>query len=227
MDREVDNFREDDQPNLKPLSKHKFFVFFITNKAVFIILGVICLLSALFVSVKILSQKDEVSNEEVSSTVSTPTVTAEPTGNSDRQLGTPDDIENHPGAAAPRTNNNPPNPTLTSTPTETPTPTPSSDTTSPYLASISGPEDGSTITYNDFCFVVSFNDNVTSSSDMYVQYRFPSDTSDWSSWSNDSSSKNICYSDIANGSYSFSVRGKDAAGNYSLIYKTSFTVAVP
>jgi hypothetical protein len=234
----MNNLREINQPSPQSPqvpARNKFFVFFITNKAVFITLGVILFLFLSLIFSRVLGQKESAFKQNITPTIEiVPTEAPIPTKSSNSERGADDlnDANNkRPAALAPRFKDNNPvsNLSITPTPTVTPTPTPGSDSTGPTLSNISGPNDESTITTNDFCFVITYTDDVTSSSNISVQYRFPSSSSDWSSWStwDNSSSKNICFWDVADGSYSFWVRGKDSSGNTSYIYKTSFTVDVP
>jgi hypothetical protein len=229
----MNNLREINQPSPQSPQapfRNKFFVLFVTNKAVFITLGVLLFLFLSLIFSRVLGQKESAFKQKITPTIEiVPTEAPIPTksSNSERRTDDLNGANSRPAALAPKPRDNQiPNLTGIPTLTITPTPTPTSDTSKPYLVSISGPEDGSTITYNDFCFAVSFGDNVTSSSDIYTHYKLTTDTDSWSSWDSGSSTRNICYNDIENGSYVFSIQGKDASGNQSIVYKISFTVAV-
>jgi len=103
-------------------------------------------------------------------------------------------------------------------PTFTPTPTLSSDTQAPVFDYINGPENGSTVTYNSFCFPMKLVDNVSPNT-LYVRYGL--DTDDLGEWKTDFAP---CYSSISNGSHIFKVQGKDSAGNETAVTSRSFTI---
>lgn len=115
-------------------------------------------------------------------------------------------------------------PTVTPTPKTitNPTSTPASnqDKTAPVITSMTGPENSSTVDFDNFCFPIYITDNVSNSSSLQVRVKFDSNT--WGGYSNNFSP---CYSGISNGSHTFSVQAKDAAGNESSVITRTFTVA--
>ena len=111
--------------------------------------------------------------------------------------------------------------TNTPTPTSTPIPTTTPDTTAPTMSEMTGPADGSTVNFKNFCFPMKPSDDRSTSSQIQTNYKF--DSSDWSGWGNQYSP---CYNDIANGSHTFSVQLKDEAGNVSSSINRTFTVNV-
>lgn len=106
---------------------------------------------------------------------------------------------------------NTPTPTLTPTATPSPTPTPS-DTVPPVITSMGGPENGSTITTDNFCFPMTIEDNVSHYPNIWTQYQFDSNT--WTDWSNDQNTAyNPCFQNVHGGEHIFRVHAKDEAGN--------------
>lgn len=101
-------------------------------------------------------------------------------------------------------------PAPTSAPTNTPVPTatPIPPDTTPPTISMTGPADGSTVDFNNFCFPAYIQDTVSTTSDIQARYRFDSPT--WSEWGSEFAP---CYSNIANGSHTFSIQARDKAGN--------------
>jgi hypothetical protein len=118
-------------------------------------------------------------------------------------------------------------PTATYAPTTTPrivplvtnTPQPKSDTQAPVIDSMTGPADGSTVSFNSFCFPVHITDNVMTG--LQVRYSFNSGPNDWNS------NYAPCYQNLPNGYYVFVIQARDAAGNVSATVSRSFHVAVP
>lgn len=163
-------------------------------------------------------------NEDVVEPTQTPTPTDEVTPTEEPIEETPVPTKKVVPTARPtsKPSPTPTNPAATSTPvpTSTPIPSPTSapDTSAPTL-DMTGPSDGSTVTFDNFCFPLQLSDNVTKSSDIEVRVRFDSQT--WGSWGHEYSP---CYSAVPNGQHTFSAQARDAAGNVA--EKTSiFTVA--
>ncbi len=125
-------------------------------------------------------------------------------------------------------------PTISPKPISSPTPIPTqqaanptpnldayADKDGPVLTQMTGPENGTTIDVNNFCFPVHYSDN--QSSVIYVRYQF--DGSDWSPWGTDYAP---CFYGVSNGGHIFSIYAKDESGNASLQTTTvKFTVQVP
>lgn len=105
-------------------------------------------------------------------------------------------------------------PTNTPMPTAVPTPP---DTTPPVIDQMTGPENGGVYSYKNFCFPMHATDNAPGTPQ--VRYKFDSES--WSGWGNEYSP---CYSNVANGSHTFSAQAKDAAGNESGITTRTFTI---
>jgi len=99
------------------------------------------------------------------------------------------------------------------------TPTPQGDTQPPVFENITGPEDGSTIDFNSFCFPLKIKDNI--STGITVRYSF--DNSGVSDWNQNYAP---CYFNVSNGFHFFVVQAKDAAGNTSDTISRNFTVQV-
>lgn len=99
-----------------------------------------------------------------------------------------------------------------------PTKTDSGNDTTPPSISMTGPENGSTVDFKNFCFPMYPTDNQTSSSEIQIRVKF--DQESWSDWGNNVAP---CYYDIPNGQHTFSVEVKDTAGNTASETRT-FTV---
>lgn len=113
-----------------------------------------------------------------------------------------------------------PTPTTgSSNPTSVPTQT--SDTTPPTLDYMTGPTDGSTIDFNNFCFPMKASDNVSSSNDIQTRYRF--DGASFGDWGSNFAP---CYSNVSNGSHNFVLEFRDKAGNVGSAVNRTFTVQV-
>ncbi len=113
-------------------------------------------------------------------------------------------------------------PTSTPQPTSTPVPptaTPVPDTSPPTITSMTGPEDGTTISSNSFCFPMSISDNKSTNPDILTQHTF--DGTPWTNWE---ANYSPCFSNVSDGSHTFSVRAKDEAGNTSATITRTFTV---
>lgn len=115
-----------------------------------------------------------------------------------------------------------PNATSTHKPTaamQQPTATPISvkDTTAPTITSMTGPENGSTVSFNNFCFPMYITDNV--SKNFTVRFMFDSTT--WNDWSTNLAP---CFNNVSNGSHTFSVQVRDEAGNVSSTITRTFTI---
>jgi hypothetical protein len=82
------------------------------------------------------------------------------------------------------------------------------DITPPDTSITSGPS--GTIDYNDVTFTWTGSDDTTPTSDLTYSYKLEGYDSSWSSYS---SSISKSYNDLDDGSYTFNVRAKDAAGN--------------
>jgi hypothetical protein len=83
---------------------------------------------------------------------------------------------------------------------------------------MTGPADGSSVTFNSFCFPMKYSD---ATSPISVRYAFDSDSlGDWSQ------NYAPCYQNVSNGSHSFSVQAKDGLGNMTGTTKRTFTVQV-
>lgn len=102
--------------------------------------------------------------------------------------------------------------------TATPTSASTLDKTPPVITSITGPDNGSTVDFNSFCFPIVITDNVSNSSNLTVRVGFDSSLG---SYSNNFSP---CYSNIGNGSHTFTAQAKDAAGNESTVVTRTFSV---
>lgn len=109
--------------------------------------------------------------------------------------------------------------TPTPKPTPTPTPTPIPDTQPPVFEYMTGPEDGSTVTFNGFCFPMRLTDNFPGT----ISVRYSFDTSGPSEWGQNYAP---CYQNVANGFHVFVVQGRDSAGNETGHITRNFTVQV-
>lgn len=109
---------------------------------------------------------------------------------------------------------------------QTNSPTPSAlasqDTVPPTIDTMTGPEDGSTVEFANFCFPMHVSDNVSQWPHIWVRYSF--DSPDYSGWTTEVAP---CYQNISNGSHVFSVQAKDEAGNVSSVMTRRFTVNAP
>lgn len=109
--------------------------------------------------------------------------------------------------------------TSTPTPKPTPTPTPIPDTQPPVFEYMTGPEDGSTVTFNGFCFPMRLTDNFPGT----ISVRYSFDASGPSEWGQNYAP---CYQNVANGFHVFVVQGRDSAGNETGHITRNFTVQV-
>ena len=112
-----------------------------------------------------------------------------------------------------------PTATPTPKPTPIPTPTPIPDTQPPVFQSMTGPEDGSTVTFNSFCFPMYLTDNFPGT----ISVRYSFDNSGPSEWGQNYAP---CYQNVSNGFHVFVVQGKDSAGNETGHISRNFTVSV-
>jgi hypothetical protein len=88
-----------------------------------------------------------------------------------------------------------------------------------------GPENGSTINTNSFCFPMTITDNQSHAPNIWTQYQF--DTDVWTDWSNDKSTAySPCFSNVKEGGHIFVVHAKDEAGNVSDSLSRDFKVAI-
>jgi hypothetical protein len=105
-------------------------------------------------------------------------------------------------------------------PLSTSTPKPQVDTEPPVITSLTGPGNGSTVDFHSFCFPVFIKDNVQSG--IMVRYSFDgSGVSDWNT------NYAPCYQNVSNGSHTYTLQAKDAAGNMTGTVSKSFIVNVP
>lgn len=104
----------------------------------------------------------------------------------------------------------------------TPVSTRTKDITAPVITQITGPENGQTITSNNFCFPMVISDNSSKYPNIFVHIKFDSD-----SWGNWSTNVAPCFNNVSNGSHSFSAQAKDESGNESGIITKIFTVQFP
>lgn len=117
-----------------------------------------------------------------------------------------------------------PTPVVTNTPEPTTIPTVTSapnDTNPPTIHSMTGPENGSTVDFNSFCFPIHVSDDRSSGSQLSSQYRFDSDS--WTDWG---SNMSPCFSNVSNGEHTFIIHVKDSAGNVSAERSSTFKVEV-
>lgn len=105
-------------------------------------------------------------------------------------------------------------------PLVTPTKVIQTDTQAPVFEWMTGPGDGSTVAFKNFCFPMKINDN--SGGAVWVRYSF--DNSGPSDWNQNFAP---CYNNVPNGFHFFVVQAKDAAGNLSGTLSRNFTVNVP
>ncbi len=110
-------------------------------------------------------------------------------------------------------------PTPTPKPTPTPTPTPVPDTQPPVFEYMTGPADGSTVTFNSFCFPMRLTDNFPGT----ISVRYSFDNSGPSEWGQNYAP---CYQGVGNGFHVFVVQGRDAAGNETGHVSRNFNVSV-
>lgn len=101
--------------------------------------------------------------------------------------------------------------------TPNPTPLTTSDTQPPVFEFIGGPQDGSTINFNSFCFPMKLVDN--SGGQIWVRYSF--DNSGPSEWTQNYAP---CYNSIEDGFHFFIVQGKDESNNITNFVSRNFTV---
>jgi len=101
------------------------------------------------------------------------------------------------------------------------TATASTDTTAPTATISSGPS--GTITVNNATFVWTGSDNVTPTASLQYAYYLAGRDSGYGAYS---TATTVSYSALANGSYTFYVKAKDAAGNESTAVTRAFTVSV-
>jgi len=120
-----------------------------------------------------------------------------------------------------------PRPTLliTTPPTQTPLPLPSLttklDNIAPIITSFGGPTDDSTVEFSNFCFPLYITDNVSKYPNIWIHFRFDTDT--WSTWSTDVAP---CFNNVENGQHTIAIQAKDQAGNISQELKKTFSVSV-
>lgn len=98
------------------------------------------------------------------------------------------------------------------------TPMPSLDTAAPTFDFMTGPGEGTTVDFNQFCFPMKFSD-VTAP----IQVRYGLDAQAPSDWNQNYAP---CYSSVSNGAHTFRVSAKDGAGNISELVKRNFIVQV-
>lgn len=129
----------------------------------------------------------------------------------------------------PKLVNQTPSPTPTKKPSAaqyvplgTPTPTVKvvqNDTEPPVFEWMTGPGDGMTIPWKNFCFPMKINDN--SGKLVWIRYSFDSGPGEWN--------QNFapCYYNVSNGWHTFVVQAKDDAGNTVTAHSRYFKVDVP
>lgn len=97
------------------------------------------------------------------------------------------------------------------------TPLTINDTQPPAFEFIGGPQEGSTIDFNSFCFPMKLVDN--SGGQIWVRYSF--DNSGPSDWTQNYAP---CYNSVGNGFHFFIVQGKDESNNVTNFVSRNFTV---
>ncbi len=104
------------------------------------------------------------------------------------------------------------------TPTATPILNVQDDKEAPVFEWMTGPEDGSTVAFKNFCFPMKINDN---SGQVWVRYSFDSGPGDWG--------KDFapCFQNVSNGWHTFVAQAKDAAGNVATAHSRYFNVNIP
>lgn len=109
-------------------------------------------------------------------------------------------------------------PTATPIPTSRPTDTaaPAKDTSAPVIDEFGGPEDGSTVSFTNFCFPIHAID---ASQPIFIKAKF--DSGSWSDWGTDFAN---CYNNVGTDSHSFSVQLKDNVGNETSVITRNFKV---
>jgi hypothetical protein len=93
------------------------------------------------------------------------------------------------------------------------------DITPPVITSMAGPENGSQVDFDSFCFPLVITDNYSKLPELYARSNF--DNQGWTDWSNNMAP---CFDGVSDGVHIFAAQAKDQAGNLSPMEVRQFLV---